>query len=425
MKEGEEPVSFASRIARNERLRGGAVSTLLLVLMFVPVYLRQGQPNFPGTALVVFTFLAWLPLTVRKRWPKAVLLTAVLVETLHLAVLPYNTIDGPTPNSVAAYQPVPLATMVAVYAFASRSRQAVGWAAGVASGVVLLLVALAFQPLTLLATDMMTVNLVLVATAAGVYAAHRQFRAVRQKRERKEEIRRNVVEERMRIARELHDVLAHNLTLVNAQAGVAAYLIHTNPEAAASAMKNISGHTRAALDEVRATVGLLRDSDGDAARRGGQSGDETLMPTPGLADLDALMTGYRRVGNTVEIVSHGAEQALSPVADLGAYRIIQEAMTNAAKHSPGGSLRVELDWKPRRLTIHVVNGAPSQAPRTQRAAGGGHGLIGMRERALAAGGTFRAGPTEAGGFDVEASFPAEAHPAAPPATHAPTEGNAR
>lgn len=191
MEEGDDSTSPAAGGVR--RWRAGALSVLLLVLMFVPVYLRQGQPDFPGTALGVFTFLAWLPLTVRKRWPKAVLLTAVLVESLHLAILPYYTIDRPTPNSIAAYQPVPLATMVAVYAFASRSRQAIGWAAGVASGVVLLLVALAFQPLSLLATDMMTVNLVLLATAAGVYAAHRQFRVMRQERERKEEIRRNVI----------------------------------------------------------------------------------------------------------------------------------------------------------------------------------------------------------------------------------------
>lgn len=86
---------------------------------------------------------------------------------------------------------------------------------------------------------------------------------------------------------------------------------------------------------------------------------------------------------------------------------------------------MELIWKPRRLTIHVVNGAPVQPPRIQRAAGGGHGLIGMRERALAAGGTFRAGPTDEGGFDVEASFPAEVPPPAPLTTHAPNEGNAR
>jgi signal transduction histidine kinase len=208
-----------------------------------------------------------------------------------------------------------------------------------------------------------------------------------------EEARHRVTEERVRIARDLHDVVAHHITLVNAQAGVAHHLMRTNPDQAYEALAHIKETSRAALDELRATVGLLRQPDDAPGSR---------SPIPRLADLDALIGGFRASGLPVEVTRTGTPSPLAPATELTTYRIIQEALTNTHKHASATLTSVVLDYGPHSLRVTVTDdGRPGAA----EGPGTGHGLIGMRERAAAIGGTVTADPLPEGGFRVQAELP--------------------
>lgn len=375
-----------------------------LIFMLVTVSIRQGHEEFPGPTLLVFTVAAWLPLTLRARWPLGVLVVVVVVESLHLALVPFFVPDLETPIAMGAYQPVPIATMAAVYTVVSRSPRFVGWVAGVGAATVLFVVSLFARPHDLIATDLVMFNLVLIATGIGATVAARRVRKDYEQRTRQDETRREVTAERLRIARELHDVLAHNLTLVNAQAAVADYLLRTDPDAAAVALQDITRHTRSALDELRATVGLLRQ-DGEPAAQGAILDDGTRAPVPGTSRLPDLVESFRSAGTDVTVTTDGDPRPLSSAADLGVYRIVQEALTNAVKHAPDAPVRIALAWSDEILRVRVANAASTTAPPGHRGPGTGHGLIGMRERALSAGGTFDTARPSGGGFVVSASLP--------------------
>ncbi|MEW1864830.1 sensor histidine kinase [Streptomyces sp. NPDC088194] len=243
---------------------------------------------------------------------------------------------------------------------------------------------------------------VLMVAALGSYVrVRREYAASRAEhaaQEREEEARRRVVQERMRIARELHDVVTHHLALAHAQAGTAAHLAATRPEQAFEIIARLPGTTAAALRELKATVGLLRqDTDPD----------DEIAPAPGLGRLPDLVTSYAAAGLDVAVTVAGERRDLAPGLDLAAYRVIQEALTNVAKHAATHTARVRLAYTPDRLTLTVTN---STAPGTRPPAGPatahqGFGLLGMRERALAAGGTLRAGPRPEGGFEVVCTLP--------------------
>lgn len=250
-----------------------------------------------------------------------------------------------------------------------------------------------------------------MAAAAGeatrnrrAYVAAVEERAERAERTREEEAKRRVAEERMRIARELHDVVAHHIALVNVQAGVAAHIMDSRPDQAKQALAHVREASRSALDELRATVGLLRQSGDPAA---------PMEPAPGLGVLDQLVDGFRRAGLPVEVVEEDPG-TLPASVDLTAYRVIQESLTNVHKHAgPGARAEIRIARGAAELEVTVVDrGGSPQAPGT---AGGGHGLIGMRERAAALGGTCEAGPRTQGGFRVHARLPlaAPARPSGP------------
>ncbi|MFI5933702.1 sensor histidine kinase [Actinoplanes sp. NPDC051494] len=371
-------------------MKSRALDAIVLVVMLVTAGLGYDAAITSVPVLLTFTLLAWLPLVVRTRWPLPVLVVVVLVEAAHLIVLPAIDHLPDSGTNMGVYQPTPIATMIAVWTVASRRSRTAGWWAGSAAAVTLLVVGVTAQPLKLLALNMVVLNLVLIATAIGVGATARRERRERLAHERREDARQQVVAERLRIARDLHDVLAHHLTLVNAQAGVAGYLMRTDPAAASTALHDISEHTRKALDELRATVGLLRQADDP-------EGDPT-HPAPGLDRLGDL------VGPGISLHVQGSPRPLVPATDLAAYRIVQEALTNARKHAAGARVGVELRWLERDLRIRVENG-PGQA--RQREHGGGHGLIGMRERARACGGELTTHRSENGGFVVLAILPLE------------------
>ncbi|MFI1578010.1 sensor histidine kinase [Embleya sp. NPDC020630] len=229
------------------------------------------------------------------------------------------------------------------------------------------------------------------------YVESVQARAAHAERTREEEARLRVAEERMRIARELHDAVAHHMAVAHAQAGTAAHLADTHPEQTRRILTDLVGTTTAALLELRATVGVLRrTADPDA---------DPLEPAPGLDRLPTLVAACASAGLTVTVDAEGQARPLSPGVDLTAYRIIQEALTNATKHASDHAARVWLRYDDARLFITVTNDGTTDGGPVPPVPGGGYGLMGMRERAHSVGGDLRAGPRPEGGFEVAAALP--------------------
>ncbi|MFE0098984.1 sensor histidine kinase [Streptomyces sp. NPDC059009] len=237
------------------------------------------------------------------------------------------------------------------------------------------------------------------------YLAAVEERALRAEESRDSEARRRVAEERVRIARELHDLVAHQITLANAQATVAAHLFDTRPEQTRKSLKELVETTGDALDDLRATVGLLRQTDdGDAAG--------PAEPAPGLAQLPTLLASFRRAGLEVSVHQEGTARPLPPGVDLTAYRIVQEALTNVTKHAASGTAQVRIDWDRDRVTLTIADdgGSARTVPAAATESGHGdrapgYGLIGMRERATAIGGHLSAGRRPEGGFLVSTQLP--------------------
>jgi signal transduction histidine kinase len=293
--------------------------------------------------------------------------------------------------------------MLALYTVATRYPARVAWTAAAAAGVIQFAVALVSYPHA--EPDLLYLNWAVVVTALGLLIRERreriaaaEQRAEAAERSRQAEADRQVTAERIRIAHELHDVLAHHIAVVNAQAGVAQYLLRTDPHAADTALAGIAANSRAALDELRATLGLLRAED-DAA-----PGDPRA-PAPTTEHLGLLLDSFTDAGMRLTVAVHGEPGSLSGPADLAFYRIVQEALTNATKHAPGSDVSLSVDWSAAAVHLTVSNTGPAAALPGLRNEGTGHGLIGMRERAAAAGGTVSAGAAAAGGYRVTATLP--------------------
>jgi signal transduction histidine kinase len=224
-------------------------------------------------------------------------------------------------------------------------------------------------------------------------------RAAAQQRSRAEELRRQAGEERMRIARDLHDVVAHNISVINVQANTALHLMDRQPERARSALSTINDVSKQALVELRSVLGVLRDVDESAPR----------APSPSLVRLRDLVDHAAAAGLAVRVEDDGEGSPLPADVDLAAYRIIQEALTNSARHSGGAAATVQVTRSPAALVVVVDDdGAPARGARPAPDAGGrpaGNGIAGMTERAAALGGTLRAGRRPGGGFRVRAWLP--------------------
>ncbi|MFC6021628.1 sensor histidine kinase [Plantactinospora solaniradicis] len=228
------------------------------------------------------------------------------------------------------------------------------------------------------------------------YLSAVKARAEYAERNRENEARHRVAEERVRIARELHDVVAHYLALANAQAGTAAYLAGTRPDQTNRILTELTTTTSAALRELKTTVGLLRHPHDTAS---------PLEPAPGLDQLPELVAAFATAGLHVNVLVEGEDQPLSPGVDLTAYRIVQEALTNVTKHAATTTASVRLTYHEDRLTITIANNDSGPAASTLAKPGVGYGLLGMRERAHTAGGQFRAQPHPDGGFTVTTELP--------------------
>jgi signal transduction histidine kinase len=216
-------------------------------------------------------------------------------------------------------------------------------------------------------------------------------------RARAEQARRAVAEERLRLARELHDVVAHSISVIAVQSGVGAHVAKTQPEEAAKALAAIEATSRAALTELRRLLGVLRQDD---------EPEGSLAPVPGLADLEGLLAEVAKAGLAARLQVEGTPSPLPAGVDLSAYRIVQEALTNVVKHAGPVRAQVTIRYRDQEIRVEVIDdGRGVAAPTGDGRARVGHGLIGMRERVAVFGGDLETGPCPDGGFRVAARLP--------------------
>jgi signal transduction histidine kinase len=224
------------------------------------------------------------------------------------------------------------------------------------------------------------------------YVAAIEDRAVRAEQAREEEAGRRVAEERLRIARELHDVVAHHVAVVSVQAGLAGHLIDTKPDAARDALHIAQQASASILDELGGILRVLRQPD---------ESPPDAAPAPGLSRLDALIATYSDAGLDVNWSLTGQPRTISGTADLVAYRVMQEALTNSHKHGTG-TATVAVTYTPSTVSLEIINAIANGAPIEPNL---GYGLMGMRERAAAAGGTLQVGSPVPGRFRVSLTLP--------------------
>jgi signal transduction histidine kinase len=344
-----------------------------------------GSPNNgpSGVALFILVLFATLPIALRRRLPLevfAITLTAGVISDL---------IGGPFQFAGA------LVGLYTVAAYLGRPRSI--YAAG-ASGIATVVTSIGDS-----GTPMAQVSAILAVFAASwllgdnirtrrAYLRELEDRADRLEREREESIRRAAADEQARIARELHDIITHNVSVMTVQAAAAGDVFETHPGRVREALDSIESTGREALTELRRLLGRVHPEDAGAA----------LAPQPGLARLDALLEQVRAAGLQVQLTVEGTPHELPIGLDLSAYRIVQEALTNILKHAQASKATVRIRYEPDAIALEVIDdGRGPAADDAER----GQGIIGMRERAALVGGALRVGRAPGGGFAVDARIP--------------------
>jgi signal transduction histidine kinase len=373
------------RWARRRPLAVDAMLAAALGLWFVAEAVPETEDGLARFAIVAGLTA---PLTLRRRAPLAAFAAISLVAFVQWLL-------------VAGEYTADLALIVAFYAVAAHEPRRWGVVAAAATlelGV--LLAALKYTGDSTVGSFVAVSAFVVAAGALGVYVRTRRKhiaalheRADQLERERDQQARLATAAERARIAREMHDVVAHNLSVMTALAEGARLTAAQDPGKAQRAMGAVSSTGREALEEMRRLLGVLRE-DGE--------GDTPLAPQPGIDALDGLLEQVRGAGLVTRLTRTGTPAPVSPGAQLAVYRLVQEALTNTLKHARGASAaEVRLHYGDDALALEVTDdGASAAAP-----AGGGHGLAGMRERAAAYGGAVEAGPRRQGGWRVRARIP--------------------
>jgi signal transduction histidine kinase len=355
----------------------------LVALLLPPTFVWATRSH--SLALAAAPVLAQtLPLFVRRYYPLTVLgivLAASISTQFVVGVLP------------------PFALALAIYTVAAHTERRVSLWAGALTLLALPLVLIQRVGFN---TGESLMHLVVFVAAAWIlgdnlrtkraYYRELEERAERLEREREENVRRATAEEQERIARELHDVIAHSVSVMVVQAAAANDVFERQPERAREALRSIEESGRSALTELRRLLGIVR-----ATERG------RFEPQPGLATLEELIENVRATGLEVKLELDGELGELPSGVDLSAYRIVQEALTNTLKHAQATRARVRLDRRDHELAIEVTDDGAGPVEESAN----GHGLIGMRERVALLGGVLEAGPGESGGFSVKARFPLE------------------
>lgn len=382
---GPETNRAASSSARRQDL---ALAALIVLMQVIAASLVDQTWQAPHPVRIALILLSAALILGRRRQPLLVAVLTVIADSAMPILPPHQSW-------------LPMASLIALYTLATHRERRLSFSVGAAAGVWLTAASVLARPGEILSA-LVYFDYAIVAVAVGdsvrsrrAYLAQAQERAAEAERTREAEAERRVREERIRIARELHDVVAHHITLVNAQAGVARHLMHSHPDKAYEALSHITETSAAALDELRATVSLLRRADDPPP---------SLQPAPTFGQLDALLDSFRHSGLDVRFHQKGTPGPLAAPADLAAYRILQESLTNAQKHGSEPTAEVRLTYTDQTLWISVTNPASPG----EHGAGTGHGLIGMRERADAAHGTFTTALRPDGTFRVQATLPLQA-----------------
>lgn len=365
------------------------IAVVLATAMLRELALDTDSDADTTPAAVAVIVLAVLPVALlRSRRPGWALTFSMLALVPLQMVLPiYQTI--PIPSMVAGYS----------YAVVADRRRAVVAAAIVAPAVLANLAVasdhglLSFETFKNLAFVFLPLALGAAVHDRRAYQDALLERAETAERTREEEARRRVDEERLRIARDLHDMVAHSLVAINVQAGVAAHVQDPDPETNRQTFRHIKQVSGEALADLRTTLGVLRAGDAEAP----------VAPTPGLGEVADLVGVLGTSGVEVDLDLDDDAGAVSGTAGAAAYRIVQEALTNVMRHAGPTRARVSLRRDGDTLRLEVENDAPAAG--RALSPGSGHGLQGMRERAVAAGGTLRAGATASGGWLVRAELP--------------------
>ncbi len=372
-----------------------------------PRWLRRGRLDLVAVADVITALICFAATNSTLRGEHPPLATAVVVLVISLAVSAplavrnYYPLTAWSASALAflwiggAYTPagtIPAGVLVYVlclYAVAVRCEAWVVTTAGIVTAVGAIFVE-GLAPLT-------AILVAAVPVLAGVVVRTRRGGQERLAvQERRHEGERALLQERQRIARELHDVVAHHMSVIAIQAEAAPYKTTDPPKELVESFAEIRASALSGLKELRRVLGVLRSETPDTA------------PQPGLADLDELLESARNGGVTISSGVSGTPRPLPDGVDLSAYRIVQEALSNAMRHSPGAAVQVKLYYGEAALVVKVRNDhcpPGTREPSGVLSDGGGHGIIGMRERATMLGGNLQAGPTEKGEFLVTAALP--------------------
>jgi signal transduction histidine kinase len=374
----------------------------LLALVAAALSLAQLQgypsPRDRSTLNIAFVLLQTLPLVARRRAPFAVF----AVAAASLGVQGSLQLRGP----LFAF----LAVNLALYSLAAYGDRRLA-ILGVAVWALLLTVRLGYEiattwPQVALAGLYDVVDDYVLLAAAwtlgqGVrqrraHAAELEDRAARLEREREEKARQAVTQERLRIARELHDVVAHSLSVIGVQAGAARLVLDTDPDPTRTreAVAAIEATANHAMAEMRRALGILRDTERSGA---------ALAPLPGLRQLPSLLDQLRAAGLPVGLTVQGTPRSLAASIDLSLYRIVQEALTNALKHARATRAEVVVGYGPHDITVEVTDDGQGPPPSAARSPGAG--TIGMHERVALFGGELQVGPRPQGGYAVQARLP--------------------
>ena len=381
--------------ARDPRVVDGLIALVLTVALQLQLALG-GAPD--ATVVSVLAGLALtVPLAWRRRAPLAVIVAYAAAAAVGVA-LGSDIYDGDPPLAAAL-----VTGATAFYSLGAHAGERAALA-GLALGVLGLWTTVVVSDYSDLASYLFSAGLVALSPwLAGRTTRARMLRGEALEREREGRARTAVVEERQRIARELHDVVAHGLVVMVVQAQGARRILDQDPERAREALQAIEQTGQTALAEMRRSLGILRE----------ESAAAELVPQPTLRDLDGLLAEMRRAGLAVDLRIEGEPRALAEGVDRSAYRIVQEALTNTIKHAGLVPARVTVRYDDDELRLEIVDSGPSTPPTPgspdggdrDRGDDGGHGLVGMRERVRLYGGELEASSDNGDGFVVRARIP--------------------
>ncbi|WP_033420427.1 sensor histidine kinase [Nesterenkonia alba] len=393
----KSPASFSGRAW--SRIGAGFTAVVLLAVGW-PVISAVYQVNVAVAMVLVTAHCAAIMVTLR--WPWVGLGLSILAAAL---LMPFTAAAG---ISVWPWPVTTMLTQFAVFAVAALARPwyvaASGWSASAVLTLGVLLTGMESTPesgplANAIVYTSVSAGVVVIGALLRIWILNAGRLEAAERSSAEQDRRRKELEDRNRIARELHDVVAHSLSVISVQATTAQYRNPDIDDAARGEFEDIAASSRQALSEMRMLLNILRGAD-----------DAPTAPEPGLEDIESLISTTRASGTPIRYTGLRAGHAIgaSSAVGLAAYRTVQEALSNALRHAPGASIHVTVaeraDRGQRRLRVEVVNGPPPE-PVTDPAPGAGLGLGGIRERAAAVGGQAETGPTDDGGFAVRASLP--------------------